>query len=522
MGPPNIAIIHFHLNRGGVTQVIVNQLRALDQVGSGNASSQVAILFGGRRDGFPDTVVSEFTSLNVSLQTIPELDYDDGVTCHDEALAVAITHRLDQVGFNAADTLLHVHNHALGKNVSMPGALARIAGNGYALLLQIHDFAEDFRPDNYKQFAKALTQGVHEDLSALLYPQANQIHYAVLNRRDLLVLQQAGVVEERLHLLPNPVNGFSELPDKAIARKKLADRFGVPPDKKYVLYPVRGIRRKNIGEALLWAALIGDDTTFAVTLPPINPIELQSYNAWKRLTEQSRIACLFDVGADCGLTFPENLSAADLILTTSVAEGFGMVFLESWLASRKLIGRNLPEITADFVDHGVRFKDLQSKILVPINWVGIKSLQSTLRKSLERALALYGQRSVTDKEFDAQFEQLVEDDCVDFAILSSPLQAQVIERSNGDNPGRDQLLDLNPWMTEALTLRESDELLIQANAAAVVSAYSLQVSGVRLRELYKQVLESPRNGKTAGLPNGDQILSSFLKLSRLHPIRMET
>ena len=37
---------------------------------------------------------------------------------------------------------------------------------------------------------------------------------------------------------------------------------------------------------------------------------------------------------------------------TSLAEGFGMVFLESWLAECPLLGRDLPEITRDFVEAG--------------------------------------------------------------------------------------------------------------------------------------------------------------------------
>ena len=47
----NLAIVHYHLNRGGVTQVITNQLLALDAVARGDAKPQVALLYGGRRFG---------------------------------------------------------------------------------------------------------------------------------------------------------------------------------------------------------------------------------------------------------------------------------------------------------------------------------------------------------------------------------------------------------------------------------------------------------------------------------------
>ena len=44
-----------------------------------------------------------------------------------------------------------------------------------------------------------------DDLASVLYPQAEHIHYATLNRRDWSILRDAGVPLARLHLLPNPV-----------------------------------------------------------------------------------------------------------------------------------------------------------------------------------------------------------------------------------------------------------------------------------------------------------------------------
>ena len=68
----NLAIIHYHLNRGGVTQVIINQLRALHcQLGRDDArrggtgvppvntgqrpvplTVRIALVYGGRREGW--------------------------------------------------------------------------------------------------------------------------------------------------------------------------------------------------------------------------------------------------------------------------------------------------------------------------------------------------------------------------------------------------------------------------------------------------------------------------------------
>ena len=139
--------------------------------------------------------------------------------------------------------MLHVHNHSLGKNRALPRVVPRLAASGYGMLLQIHDFAEDFRPENYRNLGRPAPE--------MLYPQASNVHYAVLNGRDRAILAAAGADPARLHLLPNPVLDVNRLPERSAARVKLHERFGVAPGDRYLLYPVRCIRRKNVGEALL-------------------------------------------------------------------------------------------------------------------------------------------------------------------------------------------------------------------------------------------------------------------------------
>ena len=39
---------------------------------------------------------------------------------------------------------------------------------------------------------------------------------------------------------------------------------------------------------------------------------------------------------------------AKAIVSTSVAEGFGLGFLEPWIFGKGLCGRDIPEITSDF------------------------------------------------------------------------------------------------------------------------------------------------------------------------------
>ena len=70
-----------------------------------------------------------------------------------------------------------------------------MAEEGERLLLQIHDFAEDGRPDNFTVLRE----------SSRPYPMADHVHYALLNSRDRQFLTRAGIPETQVHALPNPI-----------------------------------------------------------------------------------------------------------------------------------------------------------------------------------------------------------------------------------------------------------------------------------------------------------------------------
>jgi glycosyltransferase involved in cell wall biosynthesis len=517
-----IAIAHYHLNRGGVTQVIANHLRSLDAATEAGPL-RVALLYGGRKQDWPDDLASGLKNLDATLHTVEGLDYDTDAEARPDQLAQAMQSTLQQIGFTAEDSVLHVHNHNLGKNASLPGALHRLAVGGYPLLLHIHDFAEDYRPDNYGRLTKSLAIEDPADLAAILYPQASHIHYAVLNGRDRNVLAGAGTDPNRLHYLPNPVAAFGDLPSREAARCKLAVHVPALEKGRFILYPVRGIRRKNLGETVLWSALADADTHVGVTLAPLNPVEQRSYEMWKGLAGQLKLRCHFEVGTLDGVGFYDNLAAANAILTTSVAEGFGMVFLESWTAGRALVGRDLPEITADFVQAGVDLGLLYSALRVPLAWVGMDAFRDSMRGCYMRVRPAFGLSVPTNDAFDAELQRVVADDEVDFACLEMALQRQVVERVCRDGAGRDMLLERNPALKTGLSCMETDsDGRVSANASVVRDVFSLRASGQRLLQLYASSVASPRTDQLGPPASGRAILDAFLSLSRLQPLRVES
>lgn len=514
----NLVILHHHLNRGGVTQVIANHLRALDAVGGG--PERILIVYGGRRTGWPEDLPAQLPHLEIQLCEVPEVDYDDSDTVAPERLADRLQSAFTAAGFRAGETLVHVHNHSLGKNLSLPGAIERLAAAGYRLLLQIHDFAEDFRPANYRRQMEGLGAASPAELARRLYPQAAHIHYAVLTLHARLLMEHAGVAEERLHLLPNPVHELGELPPRKATRVELKNRFGIAHKTKFLLYPVRGIRRKNVGEALLWSALFESGVVLGVTLRPMNPVEQPHYERWVRLAQELSLPIRFGLGEDRGLSFPENVSASDAFLTTSVAEGFGMVFLESWLAGRMLLGRDLPDITSGFRTAGIQFPPLVDEVRVPVDWIGRRQFVERLAAAYSQVLSDYGRRAAGSSE-RRLIERLIVRNHVDFAYLGSDLQAAVVRRVATDAAARQALLASNPMLPSSAANICVDRQLLANNAAAVCSFASLEVSGRRLAESYEAVRRSSTS-PIEGLEHGASILEESLDVSRFHPVRVES
>ncbi|MBN1590567.1 MAG: glycosyltransferase family 4 protein [Pirellulales bacterium] len=513
----NLAIVHYHLNRGGVARVVENQLRALDAVLDPASRWHVAVLYGGRKQGWNEELLGQLRTIDLQLVEVPGLDYDEmGATAglsssaKPERLLTKLTDVLRQLGFEPEQTVLHIHNHSLGKNRDLSASVHGLAELGYALLLQIHDFAEDFRPDNYRRFASLAIDD--------LYPQAANVHYAVLNGRDWSVLRRSGVELDRLHLLPNPVPTVGPLPDRDAARKKLQAKFDVGPDERFLLYPVRGIRRKNLGEMLLVGLLSPPETVVGLTLAPLNPVETPDYTAWKETASRLNLPCRFEVGGPGALRFDENMAAADVMLTTSLAEGFGMVMLEPWSAGRALVGRNLPEITTDFTKAGLRLDGLWNRLAVPLAWVGRERFIEKASNAYQKVLAACDWPLSPD--WETVLREKTRDDVVDFGDLDESMQKDVLQVLVGNPEGRQYVLDHNPDLNAMLAVdMPAAAATIKHNVRVVEGQFSLVPSGRRLSELLLRVADSPRGGRLGRLAHPERILGSFLDPRRFRMIR---
>ena len=507
-----IVIAHHHLGPGGVTRVIANHLLALNAaLAERRESAQIALLADAQNEGWPDGLEDSLDRIIVHRRTVPSLAYRRGLTGNAAQLADDIRKSLKGIEFLDAVDVLHVHNHALGKHSVWAEALLLLSRE-MGLLLQCHDFAEDFRPDNYW----VLTNSYGGALSHANYFQGDHIHYAALNERDQSALCTAGIAKDRLHFLPNPVPPPPPAVDREAARSKLHEKFGVSPEKPYWLYPVRGIRRKNVGELCLLAAAGQGTITPGITLCPTNPKEKRYYDRWKQFSQMARhrLSIVFDTGEEGGLDFAENLAAADRIVSTSVAEGFGMVFLEAWLADRLLVGRDLPEITADFRSAGLDLSTLTSRINVPIEWVGADDYVTALATAYSEVAAAYGRPAIDEAAARESLDRRAPDGLIDFADLDEPLQERVIEKVYSDPIAAEQVF--SQW-NDIPDQHERSER-IGSNRTVVENEFSPIATGRKLLDLYASISNAKR-GPYDAPAESDRLLDEFLSVDRFRLIR---
>jgi glycosyltransferase involved in cell wall biosynthesis len=451
------------MRRGGVTSVITHQAAALMEAGDD------VLVISGELAGAPLIVPS--VNREIPVVVVGGLKYDrfwkpeePPVPLPEAGKTLADGIQAAMTGFwgKAAD-IVHVHNPLIRKTAALLPALNILNKRGIRLLLQNHDLAEDFRPDVYVD---------GED-----YPE--NCHYAVINSRDYSFLHRAGLKVEGLHLIPNevvPVTAAGGL------------------ERSRYLYPVRAIRRKNIGEALLVSLFIPKGRTVAVTLPPTTEQDEVIYRNWVNLARELELPLEFEVGTTA--SFADVFGSALAVLSTSVKEGFGFSFLEPWTAGRAVLGRRIDYVCRDFEEAGIRFtspakktSDFYKAVNIPMEYVSPPVLKNKMDHAMTTIYEAFGLeppayviRMMDDMIFTEQ--------TIDFGRLDEELQAGIIRIMASNDTVYREIGALNPFLA-GLADWQSDEELIAENNLRIREAYGKERIAAILRKTYQEVMDTP-------------------------------
>ena len=264
-------------------------------------------------------------------------------------------------------------------------------------IYRVHDFVQQ-RPHFFRNVKKfhEYRFGVVPNWHSVLYPASPNIKYIAINRYDRRRLIEHGIEESKIFYIPNSVDTemiptddrTEELRNKIIREEKIDSSV------RFILYPVRCVRRKNVEEAIFFTSLLnclsdgnttkkkclidgkfhllvsikpesGDDASYADQLLefvrkhrlPVS-IGFNDLVALKRETDPQDPTKIERYGVG------DMVRMADLVITTSVLEGFGFAYIEPWILDRAVIGRSIPFVTPDFQVKGMKLGHLYTVLLV--------------------------------------------------------------------------------------------------------------------------------------------------------------
>ena len=429
-----LTIFHYHLLPGGVTDVIVLSVRAvlrhLEEI------EKIALVYG--RDENAEVVrrkilagMPEAAADKLSLVHLPAVDYREKQESIPEPDALL---ELLENRFPGSDNLWMVHNYQLGKNPAFTQAMLLAAENRERpLLFQIHDFPECSRYTNLT----ALKEGTDRPV----YPQRENTAYCVINARDRNLLIEAGMEKENIWLLNNPVplgTAGQADPDavkSALYRTYKNDFPALKEKGKLLFYPVRSIRRKNILEAAFLVKMMEGEANFMVSLPGISPAEKPYSDLVEKAYREGLIPGLWGIGSRPEtevLNYPNYWAAADMVISPSIQEGFGYLYLNALHWRKPLFARYL-----DIMDGFINVFDNESShfyndVPLPLNR-NEKSLLMQLYKEKFIHLSSYmtpGSREKLEKELKG----LIGDKSFCFSYLPPRMQYEALKKT-GQGPG---------------------------------------------------------------------------------------
>lgn len=192
--PTHIAIVHSHFEPGGVTDAVRNHVVAL-RSGENHLNGKIVLISGNRVLGLRDSRFDQAETVQIR-----DLDQDlssDPVPNHSVSplkgfrrvdvgqaslagrnLFERIDAAMRRAGLQPHNSIVHWHNHSLGKNAAMPFVVSHLAATGWRLLLQIHDLEADSHVENIRHLLHQTGATRAATLDALRYPVHENIAYA--------------------------------------------------------------------------------------------------------------------------------------------------------------------------------------------------------------------------------------------------------------------------------------------------------------------------------------------------------
>jgi hypothetical protein len=424
-----IAIFHYHLHPGGVTTVIRYSAAAAAQYIS---EIEEIVLVSGDRE-HTDSVRAAVSALipssgkcSLSAAILPAIGYVDENEAANIDLPALKRTLLQQFG----GYFWWVHNYHIGKNPLFTRAVIEIAQEHpeQAVFFHIHDFPECARFNNLEFLRRYYTE--------TLYPKGKNILYGAINSRDYKLLLDAGLPGGNVFYLPNPkppepAMELSSRPAQEEIDRSYADKQSYISGAPILLYPVRSIRRKNVLEAGLLSKLSSKPANLFITLPGTSDHEKNYSRLVEKAYRNGLIPGVFGAGMQSmeektGIGFHDLLAASECIVSASIQEGFGYLFIQAISWEKKLFAKSL-ETLSDFTPYfSDRSHCMYGGLFVPLRRKEIQSVKERYDEYLSGLVQFLGEEGI--RSLKTRINGMFDENPMDYSFLPPDIQYDVLLR----------------------------------------------------------------------------------------------
>ena len=473
----DLVIFHYHLLPGGVTSVIRQCVEALRA--HSRRVSRIRLVAGRVPEDMPRVARAE-------IDCLPEIDYAS-VRPSTQGLADLLLAR-----FGRNDAVWWIHNYHLGKNPLLTEVVLRLAGlpDGPRLVLQPHDFPEAGRYANLAALERVVTLP--------LYPSGPRVRYALINRRDLGLLKGAGMPESRLFLLENPVGPSADQTEWGDDRRAIRSLLfpDANPLHQTLLYPVRSIRRKNVLEAAMLLHLVDLPLRLIITLPGVSRPE----RAYSALVERAFHTGIIPGELGTGirrsdLNVGQLAAACDMVVSSSVQEGFGYLFVQALQWGLPLLARRLETIPGPRRLYEGYPASFYAGFSCPLDAPERAALLTRYRDKLHRIRRFLPAEAV--ERLENELSEALAGDAVDFSYLDPQLQMRLLAAAAEQSDFRSALRTMNGGLAKSLHAFLAERP--PARTREVEQSFGLSAYASRVDQILES-FDGPSEGASAAPP----------------------
>jgi len=324
----NILFLHYYFKEDGITRSVLNNIKGLKEL-----SENINFLFAG--DYFSPSI-----PLDIKKRYIDWNSQD-------------LVSQIQEISRDS-DVII-IENPTVGTFPKATLAFKEFSERNpdKKIIYRVHDFIDD-RPHLFKEFKKIFNN--FEEI----YPTSSNVSFLTLTSFDKKRLIKKGL--NNVNVLSNSIVAydFCTNSEKSFNLRKIFEIGGIiNPNEKILAYPVRVLKRKNIEEAMLLTKILneeGENYRLIVTIP----FDEDYKKEIEILAEDYKIQCSIGKASKYisfdkkdRYTIADFYSISDLVISTSIKEGFGFALIEPWLTGTAVIGRKVSHIIEDFEANGI-------------------------------------------------------------------------------------------------------------------------------------------------------------------------